>query len=153
LVLIGGPSKHHGWSDVDMLEQLRRLQQLSPEVRWTLTTSRRTPSAFERQLRSQFHAPADRPGTNVVPFAETGPGWLADHLSRSANVFVSEDSISMVYEALSVGADVGLLTVPRRKRSRNTVCIDRLLAEKIVISFDEWCVDRFANRHRERFNE
>lgn len=154
LILIGGPSKHHGWSDEDMLHQLQQIRRLSPaNITWTLTTSRRTPRAFEQRLPSVLHAPSGSPAVNVIPFDATGPGWLADRLARSRAVFVSEDSISMVYEALTVGADVGLLQVPRLKASRNTACIDRLLAERVVISFDDWSADRFENRRREQFNE
>jgi uncharacterized protein len=154
LILIGGPSKHHGWSDEGLFEQLRQLQRLSPtNVTWTLTTSRRTPHEFARRLQSELHAPSGNPAVNVIPFDATGPGWLADTLSRSRTVFVSEDSVSMIYEALTVGADVGLLQVPRRRRGRNAACIDRLLAERYVVSFDDWCADRFENRRRERFNE
>jgi uncharacterized protein len=154
LILIGGPSKHHGWSDDDMLHQLQQIRRLSPmNVAWTVTTSRRTPHEFQRRAQCELHAPSVSPAVNVIPFDVTGPGWLAERLSRSQTVFVSEDSISMVYEALTVGADVGLLHVPRRRRSRNADCIDRLLAERYVVSFDGWCAERFENRRRERFNE
>jgi uncharacterized protein len=154
LILIGGPSRHHGWSDVDLLAQLEQMRRLSPtNVTWTLTTSRRTPSEFEQRLRDDLHAPDGVPPLAVVPCAATGSGWLADRLSRSRTVFVSEDSISMVYEALTVGADVGVLKVPRRARSRNAACIDRLIAERLVVSFADWCADRFEKRRREQFNE
>lgn len=154
LILIGGPSKHHGWCERSMLEQLQQLRRLSPaNVAWTLTTSRRTPHAFEQRLHSEFPASPAGAAVNIIPFAATGPGWLAEQLQKSATVFVSEDSISMVYEALTAGADVGLLHVPRRKQSRNTACIDRLLAERLVVSFRDWSTERFENRHRERFNE
>lgn len=154
LILIGGPSKHHGWSDASLLDQLRTIRRHSPpDFKWTLSTSRRTPQQFEQKLRDVLHAPGEAPAVEVVPCSATGPGWMADALNSSQTVFVTEDSISMVYEALTVGADVGLLRVPRRTQSRNATCIDRLIAERFVVSFDDWCAARFELRRREHFNE
>lgn len=154
LILVGGPSRHHGWSDDGMLDQLRTLRRLSPpDFNWTLSTSRRTPQQFEQRLRDELHSPGEAPEVKVVACSATGPGWMAEMLSSSQTVFVSEDSISMVYEALTVGADVGLLRVPRRTRSRNATCIDRLIAQRFVVSFDDWCATRFELRRREHFNE
>jgi uncharacterized protein len=50
-----------------------------------------------------------------VPHQETGPGWLAGELARSAVVWVTADSVSMVHEALTAGAATGILPVPPAK--------------------------------------
>ena len=46
LILIGGPSDHFGWSDEGVLSQIAAVINGSPEIEWTLTTSRRTPASF-----------------------------------------------------------------------------------------------------------
>jgi len=154
LMLIGGPSRHHGWCNDDILRQLQEIRRLSPTtVRWTLTTSRRTPASFLRQATEQLCDKSSASPLTIVPVEETPPDWLADRLSHAQTVFVSEDSVSMVYESLTVGADVGLLQVPRRRQSRNSAGIDRLQADRLVVSFDDWCIDRFEHRQSAPFHE
>ncbi len=141
LLLIGGPSKHHDWHDQSMCNQVLDVVRSSPGLRWTLTTSRRTPESFlPRVSASRF------PNLSVVPASETASGWVAARLLESKTVFVSEDSVSMVYEALSANADVGLLQVPRRRTSRVIRGVDRLAESRHVIPFEQWKIDRFAHR-------
>ena len=155
LLLVGGPSRHHGWSDNGVLRQIRQLLALSdPQTRWTISTSRRTPESLLPQLSTAI--PAERPQETIriVPFEQTAGGWLASRLAESGTVFVTEDSISMVYEALTVGADVGLIHVPRRRpNSRNARCIDRMVAERLVVRLCQWRRTRFDERKRETFHE
>jgi mitochondrial fission protein ELM1 len=112
LILIGGPSAHYDWNGPAMLEQVLRVVSASPGIRWTLTTSRRTPAGFAPELRPR--SPAN---LEVVPCEETEPGWVARHLQACATAWVSEDSVSMVFEALTAGARVGLLPMPTRGRA------------------------------------
>jgi mitochondrial fission protein ELM1 len=49
----------------------------------------------------------------IFPHQQTPPGWLAGKLSALETVWVTEDSVSMIYEALSGGAKVGVLEMPR----------------------------------------
>ena len=155
LLLIGGPSRHHGWSDAAMIEQVQEVVRLCPtNVQWTLTTSRRTPPTFLKKASETLGRDRCTLPIEVVAVERTSPDWLWQQLSQSQTVFVSEDSISMVYESLTVGADVGLLSVPRlRRRSRNARCIDRLQADRLVVGFDDWCVHRFEQRETVSFHE
>ena len=54
----------------------------------------------------------------VVPVAATGPDWLPAQLARAGQAWATADSVSMVYEALTAGAAVGILDVPRQRASR-----------------------------------
>lgn len=129
LVLIGGPSKHYDWSDTDMLRQLNQLFAALPDVSWTLTTSRRTPSSFVILLKVLPNA------VKVVPIEATDSDWLKQRYRDCGTIWVSEDSASMVYESLSSGAAVGVLPVPRVAASNVSTGIDRLLADGSVTSF------------------
>ncbi|WP_179957662.1 mitochondrial fission ELM1 family protein [Exilibacterium tricleocarpae] len=143
LVLIGGPSKHHAWDNGAIVAQLQRLKNALPEVQWTLTNSRRTPADFDAAVASTLDAQL-----TFVPVGQTPPGWLQQQLQQRGCVWVSEDSVSMVYESLSSGARVGLLEVPRRVprkvpgkaprkgHSRVTAGIDRLLAARRLTPLD-----------------
>lgn len=124
LILIGGPSKHSSWSDRAIVDQVQQVLRLRPEVEWTLTTSRRTPKGTLEEL---FAVRSDN--LKLVPFENTGPGWVGDKLSQSGHVWVSEDSISMIYEALTSGAEVGLLEVPNKKKKSRVVSAVEILKQ------------------------
>ena len=104
LFLIGGPSKNHGYDEAALIEQITRL---ASGGGWQLADSRRTPGSFLPALAKEL------PGLKVFPHQETEPGWLAELLSTLDTVWVTEDSVSMIYEALSSGAKVGVLEMPR----------------------------------------
>ena len=108
LLLIGGPSASHGWDEADVLGRLEEIAAGNPAGYWQLTTSRRTPPGMLEKLRERL------PGVEVWSHEDTGPDWVPARLGEAAEVWVSEDSVSMVYEALSSGARVGLLPVPRK---------------------------------------
>jgi len=60
-------------------------------------------------------------------------------LCEADEVWVSEDSVSMIYEALSSGARVGLLPVPRLKpNSRVLRGIDELIEQRFLTPFSVW---------------
>lgn len=129
LILIGGPSRHHGWDDGQMLQQLQRLLHSDPARQWTLTTSRRTPESFLPALRQ-----LGLEGLQVVPAEQGDRDWLREQYATSGVIWATEDSASMVYEALTAGARVGVLAVPRQHNSRVSRGLDQLLEEGLAIS-------------------
>jgi hypothetical protein len=133
LFLIGGPSKHHGWDTPGLLAQIDAILAATPAMRWTLTTSRRTPADTESALL----ALRDR-GVNVRPVRDTPPGWAMAQVARSAQAWVTEDSVSMVYESLTAGAATGLLAVPRLGETRITAGVAELQRAGLVTAFADW---------------
>ncbi|MEW4527833.1 ELM1/GtrOC1 family putative glycosyltransferase [Maioricimonas sp. JC845] len=133
LILLGGPSRHHRWSGPDILHQIRRLIRRDPTRHWTLSTSRRTPEDLVAALSGP-----DIGNLTVHPVAETPPGWLREELPRHETVFVTEDSISMLYEALTAGARVGLIHVPSRRRGRHSRCIESLIRDGWISPLETW---------------
>ena len=111
LLLIGGPSEHFGWDDAALRQSIAALVVADPAMQWTLTTSRRTPPGFLEGLSSLADA-----RLTVVPVTATGPDWLPAQLARVGQAWVTADSVSMVYEALTSGAAVGILDVPQKTR-------------------------------------
>ncbi len=132
LLLIGGPSKHYGWSDQSILSQLNELVTADQQIRWTLTTSRRTPDSFIDALASAAENHHALSTIEVVPFEQTDSGWLLDHYRQCGQIWVTEDSVSMVYESLSSGARTGVLKVPRLADNRVSRGLDQLLQEQRV---------------------
>ena len=78
------------------------------------------------------------PNLIVVPFAHTGRGWVGTLLSGSSTAWISEDSVSMVYEALTSGVAVGLLDVKAIRPSRVSRGIEALVREGRVTRFSDW---------------
>lgn len=148
LILIGGPSRHHGWDDQAMIGQLNQLLEKETDQRFLLTTSRRTPSSFMRQLENINHE-----RLQIVPVADTAPGWVANQLADSARAWVSEDSVSMIYEALTAGVAVGLLDVPRLKSGRVTAGVDVLIKEHWVTPYARWRSGLALKHAAKAFNE
>lgn len=109
LIAIGGrDEKTHYWDSGDVLAMVYGVARAAQEIKWTITTSPRTPADMAPVLA----ALADK-ADNVafVPFSETGPGWVEERYGESNIAWVTADSASMVYEALTAGCRVGILPV------------------------------------------
>ena len=130
LILIGGPSKTHGWDGEAMLDMLAKI---TVGDGWQLTDSRRTPEGFLDQARVRLE------GLEIFSCQQTSPDWLPSKLREADEVWVSEDSVSMIYEALSSGARVGLLSAPRfNPNSRVLLGIDELIEAGFLTPFSAW---------------
>ncbi len=134
LILIGGPSRHYLWEENGLRERLLTILRREPDSAWQLADSPRTPAStctLLQNLSTQTHC-------SYVHHADTTPDWLPDTLCRAAQVWVSEDSVSMLYEALSCGAGVGLLPVPVLRKHRLQQQTQRLIREGLLTSFHQW---------------
>ncbi len=150
-LLIGGPSKHHAWSNDGMISQIATIVARTPEVSWTLTTSRRTPPTFLAALERAGIEPSR---LDVWSVERTSREWLLARYDESATIWVSEDSVSMVYEALTSGATVGLLRVPRMgKASRVVRGVAALADEGYATWFDRWEKSGSLQEPPERLDE
>lgn len=130
MILIGGPSSSHGWEGQQLLDSLSAITATGD---WQLTDSRRTPAGFLDQIRESL------PSIEVFPHQETPADWLPEKLAAAAEIWVTEDSVSMIYEALSSGAKVGLLAVPRNQsHSRVLRGLQQLVAEDFLTPFAAW---------------
>lgn len=132
LFLIGGPSKHYGWNNQQLAEQITAIVSAYPELDWQLTTSRRTPEDFLAYL------PSKTKNLTITPHTECNPSWLPQQLSDAGPVWVTEDSVSMIYEALTAGAITGLLEVPIIKPGRLQQGIKSLLQDALLFRYSDW---------------
>ena len=132
LLLIGGLSPHFEWDSDAIQLQIKSILARTPDTLWTLTTSRRTPPEFLAEL-----PPASN--LTVVPHTATSPDWLPAQFARCGIVWVTPDSASMVFEALSAGADVGVFDLPVNPKSRVGQAIARLADSQRITRFVRWC--------------
>ncbi|MEI6675083.1 MAG: ELM1/GtrOC1 family putative glycosyltransferase [Verrucomicrobiota bacterium] len=135
LLLVGGPSTTHDWDASSLLEALAGIS--GGGGPWKLTDSRRTPPGFLAQMRQRL------PAVTICPHVETPRDWLPTCLAEAAEVWVTEDSVSMVYEALSSGARVGLLPVPRSKPDTRVLRgLGQLVDAGFVTPYERWLQTR-----------
>ena len=131
VILIGGPSKHHRWHEQNLLEQVNQLITHNTHIRFKLTPSRRTPVSTQNALRRLK-------GIDFFGLEAISQQWLPKTLAESEIAWVTKDSISMIYEALSCGAKVGLLDVPIKREGRISRVADDLEKKAMVTNFAAW---------------
>jgi len=132
LFLIGGTSPHFEWDSDAVQLQIKSILARTPETHWTLTTSRRTPADFLALLPQHSNL-------SVVPHTATSPDWLPEQLAQSSTVWVTPDSASMVFEALTAGAAVGVFDLPVNPKSRVGRAIAHLADAQRITRFANWC--------------
>lgn len=136
LIMIGGASKHHAWDGAHLPAMMQAIVHERPGLAWTIGDSRRTPAGFVEGLSASV------PGATVVPHQQTQPGWLPAIMGAAREVWVTEDSVSMIFEALTAGARVGLLPMPVKNSAARTVkAVQDLLAEGYVRTYAQWSAD------------
>ncbi|QSR36868.1 hypothetical protein CFI10_18175 [Marinobacterium iners] len=136
VVLIGGPSKHYNWDETGMLAQVRALLEHAPR-NWLIGSSRRTPASTEQALSGLC-------GDRFVPAAATGPDWLPQQLAQAEVCWVTEDSASMVYEALTAGCQVGVLPLSSEADNRIGKGVEQLTAQGLVVRAPDWSMTGLA---------
>lgn len=144
VILIGGPSKHFDWDETTVLAQVKALLSTTPRD-WLIGSSRRTPASTEQAL-------AALAGERFVPAVETGPDWLPQQLARAEVCWVTQDSASMVYEALTAGCKVGVLTLDEQADNRISRGVDALREQGIVSGSPDWSLAALTEP-AEVFNE
>lgn len=128
LIALGGSSKRHQWNDEKVLSAIENIVTLNPQAEIILTTSRRTPADFLTQLRQQAYAAQ----LQIYPVEQTPQGWIFEEMQKAEAVWVTEDSVSMIYEALTAGCRVGVIPMDRLKADRIVKSVDTLLDQRII---------------------
>ncbi len=117
LILVGGLSDNCQWSNEVIYRQIEEKIQNKNHYKITLSTSRRTPSSFLENLPSSISRLI-----TVIPFDQVDSTWLPLQLLRTDEAWISSESVSMIYEALSADCNVSLLDVPKLKtKIRNNI--------------------------------
>ena len=122
LIALGGDSKRHKWNEAQVLAAIEKIVHDNKKSEIILTTSRRTPKQFLTQLNTQNFAAK----LQIFPVEATPQGWIFEQMQLAEAVWVTEDSVSMIYEALSAGCKVGGIATERLKQDRITQALDTL---------------------------
>ncbi|MGE3773460.1 MAG: ELM1/GtrOC1 family putative glycosyltransferase [Gammaproteobacteria bacterium] len=133
LVLVGGPSAHHAWDEAALLRQIASLVFGRRERHFALSDSRRTPPSTTAKL-----AEFAQPGVSVHSHLDTPLAWLREALARAPEAWVTADSVSMLFEALSAGCAVGVIEVPAQRADRINAIAPALAAGGLVGTLPAW---------------
>jgi len=137
LILVGGVDrKSHYWNPDELLDRIRLILKKEPAMEWTVSSSPRTPPETAQQLDRLV---SQERNASFYPSEATPAGWIEEQYAINQRVWVSADSVSMVYEAVSAGCSVGILPVDwKRKTGKIRKGIDYLLANGWAVSFEHW---------------
>ncbi|EXT50893.1 hypothetical protein J807_1894 [Acinetobacter sp. 25977_4] len=128
LIALGGSSKRHQWNHEKVLLSVQKIVECNSNSEIILTTSRRTPVGFIDILKQQSFAKC----LQIFPVEQTPQGWIFEEMQKAEAVWVTEDSVSMIYEALTAGCRVGVIAMDRLKQDRITNSVDILLEKKLI---------------------
>ena len=152
LILAGGidPKSHH-WETSVFLTQIQELDARMPDISWTIASSPRTPIDTIEQLRLLA---GKHQNMTFLSAEETPPGWIETAYSTHAQVWVTADSVSMVYEALTAGCRVGVLPVAwKQEQNKFQRGIDDLHANGLILDYRQWQKGRQWSPSRKPLNE
>lgn len=137
LIVLGGTDeKSHVWDSDDILNKISRVVSREQNKSWVIASSPRTPevtvSAIIKMTKKTDNA-------QFFDYKETKKGWIEEQYNQCATVWVTSDSISMLYEALSSGCLVHVIEMDWKnafgKFKRNE---DLLIEKKLVTPFSLW---------------
>lgn len=152
LILIGGRDESsHRWDERKLISDLDKLIRGTEKVSWLISSSPRTPESTETLISQEL---ATLARVSFVPFSETAPGWVEQKYGTHESVWITADSVSMVYEALSAGCKVGILPVAwRKKNNKFRRSLDYLLDEKLIVTLPQYLQGASEWHDHEPLNE
>jgi mitochondrial fission protein ELM1 len=133
LILIGGPSKHYYWQEPELVAQVQSLCQRTPERHWQLFDSLRTPPSFVTRVEKLA-----LPNLQLNAYTDTPLARVEEALAQAEECWVSPDSASMLYEALTAGARVGVFDLQSARANRVVRGVESLVDTRQVLRFVDW---------------
>jgi mitochondrial fission protein ELM1 len=137
LILVGGVDvKSHIWKSEEVVAQVRIIIDRNPALYWTISSSPRTPENTCQALETMA---ASMQNVTFYRASETSSGWIEKQYALNRTVWVTADSISMVYEALTAGCSVGVLPVEWvHSDNKFNKSLNFLTRKEMIIAFDAW---------------
>ncbi len=153
LILVGGVDmKSHVWKSKEIISQIQIIIEKNSDMEWTVSSSPRTPEDTSEKLQEMA---AGMENFSFFRSEDTPDGWIEEQYGLNQTVWVTADSISMVYEALTAGCSVGILPVEWLHRDNKFNKSLQFLAEQeMIVDFDGWRQGlSMPTQKNEKFNE
>lgn len=134
LICIGGLNPWLEWDEALLSSQLEEVLKDEGHY-WVVTNSPRTPESTSEAVARLCR----EYGVPFFHWKETEKGWIERQYDLASEVWLTSDSISMLYEALSSGCRVNIFSIhwkdPQGKHAYN----ERMLEERgYVCTFADW---------------
>jgi len=144
LFLIGGPSRHFHWDSKIILEQIKNISKKFKFKKLLITTSRRTPLDFIDEFKRLKIK-------NIQLYEHTKiiNNWLDKNIIKVKNIWVTNDSYSMLIEAIASGAYTDILELKIKKKSKLSKEINlvkKKIRNKITIQNEAERVAKFIKK-------
>ena len=152
LVLIGGvdPQSHH-WVNEEIITSVKRLICHENGQEIIISSSPRTP---KETVESLSLIADEYQNATFYDYRDTPSGWVEKEYSLCQQVWVTGDSISMVYEALSSGCKVGIIPVRWRRKHSKFITSEKYLYEnEMVINLDAYLAHEKNWKNKPALNE
>jgi mitochondrial fission protein ELM1 len=137
LMLLGGiDQKSHRWNSTDILKTIEEIIKQGPETEWLISSSPRTPDETILMLERQslLHS-----NVSFFNYEDTQPGWVEQQYDNSSVVWVTADSVSMMFEALTAGCKVGIIPVDwKKKNDKFERSVSFLVNNNFVLPYAAW---------------
>ena len=130
-IVIGGTSKHYSLDQALILHEIKELMDGFTDGDILISNSPRSPKKLSEKLSKTYPS-------HFIDWKKMHTGEIQSLFAQSTHIWVTEDSISMVYDALSSGAQVGLLTSTRKKETKVSKEIQSLLNDQFLTNIKEW---------------
>ena len=144
LFLIGGPSRHFHWDSKIILEQIKNISKKFKFKKLLITTSRRTPLDFIDEFNR-----LKIKNIQLYEHTKITNNWLEKNIIKVKNIWVTNDSYSMLIEAFASGAYTDILELKIKKKSKLSKEINlvkKKIRNKITIQNEAERVAKFIKK-------
>ena len=126
-LLIGGDGSGYQFEYEDIEQLITFVNATADKVKWLVTTSRRTPEAYEEKMEKEMRAEC------FIAFNKNPQKVVAGFLELSSVVFVTEESASMVSEGVASRKPVVTLAPKHHEVDKNyQKILQKFLTEKKI---------------------
>ncbi|MBW1636292.1 MAG: mitochondrial fission ELM1 family protein [Deltaproteobacteria bacterium] len=152
LILVGGiDEKSHRWDSAELAKKIEKIVKKETAMQWVISTSPRTPDPMASELEKLSRS---CPNVSFFDFRKTEFGWLEQQYDNCASVWVTADSVSMVFEALTAGCSVGMIPVDWKKRDNKFKrSLSDLENKGFILPYGAWLEENYAWPEHENLNE
>ena len=132
LILIGGYSKNFHWSNESINLKIKKIINDNKLINFTLATSRRTPTDFFDFMGSDV-----KQNVKICKFDQVSKNWLEKKIGNFEYSWVTQDSISMIFELLMSGSKVTIIELMKKNNKFNKLFEDLYQKKRINFSSKE----------------
>ena len=152
LILLGGvDTNSHRWDSRQIVGMVEKIVSTATDKFWTIASSPRTPHDTVVLVTELLHIYNN---IQFFDYRDTQPGWVEEQYEKNSVVWVTADSISMIYEAITAGCLVGILPMQwLHETSKFTRNEDILIRKKLVTPFSTAVQGTMAQGDNRELNE